>query len=497
MARSVKTAEAALSRTAKPIAADSLKNLVSGMGTPDDKRFHNHYGFSRIITRVELENMYRDSWLARRIVDSVAEDMTREWLTCSFDDPTSKARDAIETLEKRFNIQNKFSEAIKWARLYGGSVIVIGIGNDDLSKPLDITTIKKDSLKYLHVLDRWRVSAASELVLDLSSPNFSKPLSYLVAESAVQVHHTRILRFDGAKLPYFQWQANARWDDSELQGPFQAVSDLDAVTASIGTMMFEANVDVITSEELAAALSTDEGTARVKERYRQTSLMKSMIRTLLLDGTEKYEKKSNSFANLDKILDKFMLTVSGAADIPATRLFGMSPAGMSSTGDNDQRNYEGRIAAAQESRIRHPAEYLYEIMVRSALGRLPDNFAIEFNSLREMDGAQQATIDYQRAQTDQIYLNAAVVTEGIVARELKERGVYPNMTDDEIEMIEDLANAPPMPGKPQPGAAPNDPGLPAPGDPNVVPKIGAVAPKNETGTMQIPSPDEGDSKNAE
>lgn len=459
----------------RPHIIDGLQNLISGMGGAQDKRSFNMYGQGRVLMRFELDAMYRDSWLAGRVVDSVADDMTREWVTVTFDDNTPESRSAIENAEKRFDIQNKFNEGIKWARLYGGSIGVIGIGSEDLSKPLDITTVKKGSLRYFHILDRWRVSGSPTLCTDLNSANFGLPDSYLIAESGISIHHTRVIRFNGRKLPYFLWQQNARWDDSELQHVFTAISDNDANTSSVGTMMFEANIDVITNKSLADALSSDQGTAQVAKRYSQANLMKSLNRMLLLDGEETHTKVANSFANLDKIMDKGMLNVCGAADIPATRLFGMSPAGMSATGESDSRNYDTRISCAQETQLRHPVEYFYEIMARSELGYLPDNFEVSFNALRQTSPTEQATIDYQRAQTDQIYLNASVVTEGVVARELKERGVYPNMTDDEIEMVEELALAPPA-----------IPGPPIPPNPNQAVKKG-VDPAKQPATMQLPA----------
>lgn len=466
--REVKTVSAALARTNK--ASDGLTNLVSGLGTAQDKRSHNFYGGSRVLTRYELESMYRDSWIAQRIIDSVADDMTREWFSMSFDDNSADSRNALERVEKKFSIQAKVNEAIRWGRLYGGAVIIIGIGNDNLSLPLDISKIKPKSLKYLHVMDRWRCSAGPTLTMDLGSPNFGKPDFYMVSESAVTVHWTRVLRFNGKKLPYFLWQQNARWDDSVLQHCFNSISDNDQTTAAIATMVNEANVDVITSDELASNLSTDEGTAQVTDRYSKAAQMKSYVRMLLLDGTEKYEKKSNQFANLDKILEKFMLQVCGAAEIPMTRMYGQSATGMNATGDGDMRNYYDMIKNKQESEERPPMEYLYEIIARSELGGMPDDLDLKFNSLWQTSDKDQATVDYQRAQTDQIYINTGVVTEGAVARELKERGVYPNMTDEEIEMVEALASAPPpVPPTIQAPAAPAAKNVESPAIPATIP----------------------------
>lgn len=434
--RKVKTADAALAMTRQPV-GDGLENVVAGLGTDRDKRSYSVWADPRILTRQELENMYRGSWLAKKIVNAVADDMTREWLHVTFDG--EELGTTIEQAEKRFALKRKTNEALKWSRLYGGAVIIIGTRDRNLAKPLDVKNVRKGDLRYLHVVDRWRLSPAGSLNRDLESPNFGMPDSYVLAESTVQVHHTRVLRFNGEKLPYFAWLRNAMWDDSVLQHVMDSLMNCDTTTQAIATMMFESNVDVVKSEGLADVLARKDGEAVLTKRFQVAALLKSFNRMLLLDGTESYEKKQNSFANLDKVIQQFMIDVSGAADIPMTRLFGQSAAGLNANGDNDVRNYYDMVSAKQEAELRPQLEYLYEVLVRSELGHMPDDFRFDFNPLWQLSETEQATVEKTRAERDQVYLNAGVVTEGLVARELKERGTYRNMTDDDIDLAEELA----------------------------------------------------------
>ena len=447
--REVKTADAALAMTRQPV-GDGLENVVAGLGTDRDKRSYSVWADPRILTRQELENMYRGSWLAKKIVNAVADDMTREWLHVTFDG--EELGTTIEQAEKRFALKRKTNEALKWSRLYGGAVIIIGTRDRNLAKPLDVKNVRKGDLRYLHVVDRWRLSPAGSLNRDLESPNFGMPDSYVLAESTVQVHHTRVLRFNGEKLPYFAWLRNAMWDDSVLQHVMDSLMNCDTTTQAIATMMFESNVDVVKSEGLADVLARKDGEAVLTKRFQVAALLKSFNRMLLLDGTESYEKKQNSFANLDKVIQQFMIDVSGAADIPMTRLFGTSATGMNATGDNDVRNYYDMVSAKQEAELRPQLEYLYEVLVRSELGHMPEDFRFDFNPLWQLSETEQATVEKTRAERDQVYLNAGVVTEALVARELKERGTYRNMTDDDIELVEELSK--PMDENGEVGKAP-------------------------------------------
>ena len=433
--RKVKTADAALAMTRQPV-GDGLENVVAGLGTDRDKRSYSVWADPRILTRQELENMYRGSWLAKKIVNAVADDMTREWLHVTFDG--EELGTTIEQAEKRFALKRKTNEALKWSRLYGGAVIIIGTRDRNLAKPLDVKNVRKGDLRYLHVVDRWRLSPAGSLNRDLESPNFGMPDSYVLAESTVQVHHTRVLRFNGEKLPYFAWLRNAMWDDSVLQHVMDSLINCDTTTQAIATMMFESNVDVVKSEGLADVLAQKDGEAKLTKRFQVAALLKSFNRMLLLDGTESYEKKQNSFANLDKVIQQFMIDVSGAADIPMTRLFGTSATGMNATGDNDVRNYYDMVSAKQEAELRPQLDCLYEVLVRSELGHMPEDFRFDFNPLWQLSDKEQADVEKTRAERDQIYVGLGVVAEHLVARDLKERGTYRNMTDDDVALVEEL-----------------------------------------------------------
>lgn len=455
--RKVKTADAALARTMRPVGvSDGLENVVAGLGTDRDKMSYSVYGMPRVLTRMELENAYRGSWLSKKIVNAVADDMTREWRHVVFDDDDGESQFAIEQAEKRFALKGKINESLRWARLYGGALLIIGTRDKDLSKPLNVQAIRKGDLRYLHVMDRWRVSPAGSLCMDLDSPNFGMPEFYMLAESSVRVHHSRVLRFNGQKLPYFAWRSNAMWDDSELQHVLDSLTNCDTATRGIATMLFEANVDVVKAEGLADVLARKDGEAILTKRFQIAGMLKSFNRMLLLDGTESYEKKSNSFANLDKIIQQFMVDVSGAADIPMTRLFGQAAGGLNATGDNDVRNYYDMVSGKQETEVRPQLEYLDEVLVRSTLGFMPDDYRFDFNSLWQVSDTEQANIEKTRADRDVAYLNAGVVTEGVVARDLKERGTYRNLTDEDVKLAEELSDPINQPAAAANGTLKND-----------------------------------------
>ncbi len=426
---------------------DGLQNVASALGTSRDKRVAGRYVYSGEVDSLQLEAMYAESWLAAKIVDAVAEDMTRAWRQVMFDDDTATARDsqmAVETEERRLSVPDAAQRALKWARLYGGSVVLLAMRDGRHDQPLDVERVRRGDLQRLIVFDRTQVQHdGRRFVEDLASIHFGEPEAYQLTAAGrrIELHHTRCLRFEGRVLPPGLSRGSAGWGGSVLQPIFEAIRDKDSAMAGVSTMVAEANVDVISTPGLADILSTERGEAIVTRRIAATALLKSIQRVLVLDGEEKYDRKPVSFAGLPEIIDRFALDVCGAADIPATRLFGRAPAGLNATGEADLQLYYDRISALQHGQLSRQMDRLDEVLLRSVFGSKPADFRYEWRPLREMSEAERATVQKMRADTDAIYLDKGVVTEGLVARELKERGTYATMGDADVQLAAELAEA--------------------------------------------------------
>ena len=407
---------------------DGLVNVVSGLGTAKAKRSHNQFSYSVLNDFASLDAAYQTSWLARQIVDVPAEDMTREWRTIKSDDA-----DVIRAEEDRIGLPAMTSEATSWARLYGGAGILM-LTDQPLDKPLRLDRLKKGSLQRLIVFDRFDMTPSDLNVSNILAANYLQPEFYTIVGGAQRVHWTHFARFNGAKLPRRQRTQTQGWGDSELRKCLEDVMDIVASKDGLAELMQEANVDIIKRDNLADELASDQDEA-ITARYALFSQMKSLVNLALLDGQETYDRKTLDLSGAAPVLELLMTWISGAADIPVTRLFGTSAKGLNATGEGDLQNYYNSLSSKRAIQIEPGLRQLDEVIVRSALGSFPEDFNYVWNPLQMLDEEAVARAAKTRAETDTIYLDMGAVRVSQIQRNLQAAELY-QFSDEEIEELE-------------------------------------------------------------
>jgi phage-related protein (TIGR01555 family) len=411
---------------------DGLINVITGMGNEKSKRSNNQWQLAMLGNWAELDACYQSSWIARKICDIPAEDMTREWRRIKSD-----GAEDVSKYEQKLLLPNLVQEAVTWARLYGGAGILMLTGQD-LTKPLRINQIKKDSLQRLIVLDRWDMSAMSINSYDVLSPSYLKPDFYTIRGGAQQIHHSHFARFSGERLPLRYMAQTQGWGDSVLRKCIEDITDMVAAKNGIAELMQEANVNTITRTGLTDELASDQD-ENIINRYTLFRMMISNFQMALLDGDEKLDRQTLNLSGVAPIIEQFMTWISGAADIPVTRMFGTSAKGMNATGEGDDKNYNNSIRAQQRAYLDEPMRTLDEVIVRSALGYFPDDYSYVWNPLSIPNDLEHAQAEQLRAQKHVAYLEAGVVQKSQVMRELQAGDEYQYDEDaiDELEELED------------------------------------------------------------
>lgn len=410
-------------------ARDSLTSFVSRMGTDRDKAATTFYT-QPLLTDEQIVAAYRGSWLPRKIVDIPALDSCRKWRDWQADQDQIEA---IEKEEKRLNVKGKVLEASKKGRLFGGAALYIGTGDQNTDRPLDVERIGKLGIKHLTVLTR-RQLTAGQIERDPESEWFNKPKEYkLTGTNGMQItiHPSRLVLFQGAMAPD-EDMANLLyqgWGESVLTAAIDAIKNADSTAGNIASLIFEAKVDIIKIPGFMASIGDEVYKQKLLERYTLAATAKGINGMLLLDSEEEYVSKTTSFATLPDVLMSFMQIVSGAADIPVTRLLGQSPAGMNATGTSDMKNYHDRVQSIQELELTPAMSRLDECLIRSATGTRDEAIYYEWAPLEQMSEKERADIFKTKADAARTLVGTTSGQE-IIPRDALSDALVNTLTED-------------------------------------------------------------------
>lgn len=411
-------------------AGDAYTNTAAGLGGASPLMAAAGYTRTSLAGDMEmLTVLYRENWIAKKIIDLPAEDMTRCWYTLNADLPADKLDD-LARLEARHAVRREITDAVRWARLYGGSIALMVIAGEEnrLDQPLDREMLLPGCFRGLLVLDRsMGIEPDTELVEDLDDPDFGLPAYYRVTlENGRQMtlHHSRVLRFIGRELPAREAAREQWWGAPELEHIREELQKRDTTSANIAQLVFQANVTTLKMSDYGEllAMGTDSQRARVLNAIETEDRLRTSFGMQVMSAGDQMEDHPYSFSGLAEVYESFMMDMAGASEIPATRLFGRSPAGMNATGESDLKMYYETIAQMQERMLRPALEKLLPVMAESAWGTAPPDLKLVFVPIATASPMEKAEVISRLTDAVIRAYEAGLVTREEAAAELKESG---------------------------------------------------------------------------
>lgn len=428
---------------------DSFVNFNQKMGIGADNPLSTAaYGFNPITRiRTQLEWIHRGSWLGGVAVDLVADDMTRTGVEINAE-LNPKHKEKIEEAVVALQVWPRLKETIQWSRLYGGAVAVMMIDGQDYKTPLRLETVGKGDFKGLLVLDRWMVEPSMSDLVTQPGPDLGLPKFYTITADApalprIKIHHSRCVRLEGIRLPYWQRVMENLWGISVIERLYDRMVAFDSATTGAAQLVYKAYVRTYAIKGLRDVISAGgeplNGLVKYVDMMRRFQGLEGMT---LIDGDDKMEAMQHSaFGGLSDALMQFGQQLSGALQIPLVRLFGQSPAGLNSTGESDLRMYYDNINKMQESDLRIPITRIYRAIAMSEGIRLPEGTRINFKSLWQLTDKEKAEIAETVGRAVGAAEEGGLISQQAAMKELQQSshitGIFTNITDDDIEAAEE------------------------------------------------------------
>lgn len=434
-------------------ALDTFVNAISRLGAVGSANFMSEsaYPITRLSQNYSLCNsLYRNNWIFKKIINTIPDDCIKNWfsLTCEI---TPEQQDRYDKLERRTKIKEKLAEGLYWGRLYGGAggLIMIQGDEDKLTEPLVVEDILPNTFKGLLILDRWSgIYPSVEIIEDIDDPDFGLPLYYEVRDETTEklmekVHHTRIIRFDGRKLPFWESLNTIMWGASEVEHLYEEIVKRDNTSWNIAGLVFQSNVLVNTVAGLDQLLAI--GDPQMQQDFYNVKQAQNTLRSnssMMVVGEHDDVKALNyTFTGLNEISESQMMDISGACDIPVSRLFGRSPAGMNATGEGDLQNYYDMIAQQQNTVLRPKIDKLLPIMFMSEFGKIPSDLGHRYNPVRTPSDEQVANLVKNKSDSIINAYKENLLTQRAAVTELHTLSLTTSMfaaiSDENIEAADD------------------------------------------------------------
>ena len=391
---------------------DGWANLLTGLGTKADKNKSTIAVPNGLLLDCDLEVIYADDGLGAKIVDLIVEDMFKQGWWYKFKDESPEEERIYKELFDSVALISNLVKAEKWCRLYGGGLILLGMyDGQSLDKPLNIKRIKY--WENIRIIPRCNIPYSFQWYTDPKKRNYGEvelyPVNFFVGDlfKTAYVHHTRVIPVHGIQVPYSQESfipAEYRyWGFSVLQRVVDCLKNNGSVFASLSQLLQEVSVGKYKFKELANIVSSTDGVKILQRRIQAMDVMKSAFHSVVMDNEEDFVRDNVSFSGIADILYQFFMLICASTGYPMTKLFGISPGGLNSTGESDTYNYYDAVKTKQEQELKPILDRILYIVSEWKGIEKPE---VIFKPIEQMSSKEEAEIEEKRANAKRATMEA-------------------------------------------------------------------------------------------
>lgn len=428
-----------------PTYLDGWYNIMTGFGLSQmDRRVHTQFALTSKLDDATLVDLYEAEGLATQIIDVPTEDMIRKWFYISTDTDNK----IINAIKKRSG-KKKLKTALRWADLFGGAVIFIGINDGrKANEPVNEDNIM--DIAFLEVYDKRNVSwEPSALYTNNGHPKYGMPEIYTLTNSTTgvpfNVHESRILRFEGKDLPNIEKARNNGWGNSRLQQIFTRLRGVCDSLGGVEVINTEFIKEVLKVNNLAQLLSNTEGEESLRTRLKALDLTKHALNTTVVDKNEELERLTSiGVSGLRELVDVLIDVLCGISQIPRVKLIGDQSKGLGGESAGNIRMYYDSMAGRQEDDLLEQLTILCRYFALAKSTKYSgdvENLPIVFNDLWVPTAKEIAETRLINAKSDSTYIEAGLPAEYVFYARFggQSYGEELRLPEEYIKMIKEMS----------------------------------------------------------
>jgi len=411
-------------------------SLAMGMGS----------GMSNFLGYAVLQNIAQNG-LIRACIETVSDDMTRNWIELSREgttddtdidsptdddsDPFGKSnkqaqadiiRQRIDTIKaefRRLNLQAVLHDACSKVGYYGGCLLYLDTGarGTDLLNPLNLNpaysteTREKGFLKAIRVLDPVNCFAGSYNSTEPLASDYYMPKTWWVLGQ--QVHASRVIRLVANEAPTLFRPAYNFLGIPQSQILWDYVLHFQDNRASVNRLLGKFSTFIFKTAMSDILNGSSESLSVLDTRMAILARNRSNDGILAIDKeAEDVAKIETPLGGVTDILRQNLELIAALNRTPAVKLLGISPSGFNATGESDIRNYYDHVLSQQEKVLRPALQVILDLVQLSLFGERDDMLTFAFNPLSEDDKASIAM-----TQSTKINSYCALLDRGVISPE--------------------------------------------------------------------------------
>lgn len=380
--------------------ADGWANAITGLGIfGRDRAASTEFVAGSWLDDETLSSLFHHDDVCNRVVSIFPKEALRRGYEIK-----GPNAEAVKAELDRLRIGALIREGATWGRLFGGAVLVFGLGGDPLSpapatgRILTVDVYDKRAIQRQKNFDDPRQPLYSQAEVFRITPDGRTPFD---------VHRSRCLVFGGPLTANREKEYRQGWDMSALQIVYRVLMAFNNGHLSLDNMLTDASQAVFKMRGLLALLAGDK--ALLEKRAAILDLFRGLNRAILLDADsgEEFTRVPMAFQSVPEIMDRLVNRVAMATEIPVTILAGQAPAGLNATGDADMRAFYDRV---ESYRVEEIAPHF-----RAVLRFIAPGHTVAFPSLWQPTAKEQAEVAKLVADHDVLYIDRDVVTPEEVA----------------------------------------------------------------------------------
>lgn len=377
----------------------------------------------------DLAEKYQYNGLFSKIIDRPAEEALKHGMEYNVSDADLK--DFLDDALDRLDWEEKAVTAIRWARLFGGSIIVMLLDDGGgLEEPVNWQDVR--SVEELRVYERAIVQPDPDTYRTGKAEYFDVSSTY---GGTFRVHRSRCLVFKNGSLPeYGAAQQYYYWGLPEYIRIHKDLSRALKTHTNAANMIEKSVQPVYKQRGLQSMLAGPNGDEMELKRLQVLDASRGIMNTIAVDMEgEDYDFKTFQMTGAKEILESTCNLLSAVTCIPQTILFGRSPAGENATGESDLENYYNFVEGIQKRMLKKNIRTLIKAIVQAGVydGSIenPGNIKPTFKPLWSLSETEKATVELTKAQraqvaaqTAQLYIDMQAIQPDEVRQALSQDG---------------------------------------------------------------------------